>query len=98
VSSATFGVVVVGEAFCLPASCPRQVQVILEDLKLRGFTSLAVSFMYSYIFQDHERQVADLARKMGFAYIVSSALKSPVIKLLRRSNAASTEAYLGPIV
>jgi 5-oxoprolinase (ATP-hydrolysing) len=75
-----------------------EVQIILEDLKLRGFASLAVSFMHSYIFPDHERQVADLARKMGFAYIVSSALKSPVIKLLRRSNAASTEAYLGPII
>jgi 5-oxoprolinase (ATP-hydrolysing) len=32
-----------------------EVQIILEDLKLRGFASLAVSFMHSYIFPDHER-------------------------------------------
>jgi 5-oxoprolinase (ATP-hydrolysing) len=75
-----------------------EVRDILENLKLRGFTSLAIAFMHSYIFPDHERQAADLAREMGFTYIVSSALNSPVIKLLRRSNAASTEAYLGPII
>lgn len=76
----------------------KEVRDTLEDLISRGFTSLAISFMHSYIFPDHERQVADLARKMGFTYVVSSALNSPVIKLLRRSNAASTEAYLGPII
>ncbi|KAH6082085.1 hypothetical protein HBI65_207560 [Parastagonospora nodorum] len=76
----------------------KEVRNTLEDLKLRGFTSLAISFMHSYIFPDHEFQVADLARELGFAYVVSSALNSPVIKLLRRSNAASTEAYLGPVI
>jgi 5-oxoprolinase (ATP-hydrolysing) len=75
-----------------------EVRETLENLKLRGFTSLAIALMHSYIFPDHERQVADLAQEMGFTYIVSSALNSPVIKLLRRSNAASTEAYLGPII
>jgi 5-oxoprolinase (ATP-hydrolysing) len=76
----------------------KEVRRTLEDLKLRGFTSLAISFMHSYIFPDHERQVANLAREMGFAYVVASALNNPVIKLLRRSNAACTEAYLGPII
>jgi 5-oxoprolinase (ATP-hydrolysing) len=76
----------------------KEVRNTLEDLKLRGFTSLAISFMHSYIFPDHERQVADLAREMDFAYVVASAINSPVIKLLTRSNAASTEAYLGPII
>ncbi|KAH7068509.1 Hydantoinase B/oxoprolinase-domain-containing protein [Paraphoma chrysanthemicola] len=76
----------------------KEVRDTLENLKLRGFISLAISFMHSYIFPDHERQVADLAREMGLKYVVSSALNSPVIKLLRRSNAASTEAYLGPII
>jgi 5-oxoprolinase (ATP-hydrolysing) len=51
-----------------------EVRDILENLKLRGFTSLAIAFMHSYIFPDHERQAADLAREMGFTYIVSSAL------------------------
>lgn len=75
-----------------------EVRGILEELKQKGFTSLAISFMHSYIFPDHERQVAEIAKELGFAYIVSSAATSPVIKLLRRSNAASTEAYLGPII
>ncbi|KAF3053751.1 hypothetical protein E8E11_011935 [Didymella keratinophila] len=75
-----------------------EVRGVLEDLKLKGYTSLAICFMHSYIFPDHELQVADLARAMGFGYVVSSALNSPVIKLLRRSNGASTEAYLGPII
>lgn len=76
----------------------KEVQAKLENLKVRGFRSLAIAFMHSYIFPDHERQVAELAWKMGFTYVVSSALNNPVIKLLRRSNAASTEAYLGPII
>ncbi|KAJ4315266.1 hypothetical protein N0V94_006031 [Neodidymelliopsis sp. IMI 364377] len=76
----------------------QEVQEVLGNLKRQSFTSLAISFMHSYIFPDHERQVADLAREMGFRYVISSACNSPVIRLLRRSNAASTEAYLGPIV
>jgi len=75
-----------------------EVRGTLQDLKLRAFTSLAVSFMHKYIFPDHECQVPDLARQMGFSYVASSALNSPVIKLLRRSNAASTEAYLVLII
>lgn len=75
-----------------------EVRMVLEDLRAKGFTSLAISFMHSYIYPDHEMQVADLAKNLGFTYIVASSQNSPLINLLRRTNSALSEAYLGPIV
>ncbi|OAG02596.1 uncharacterized protein CC84DRAFT_1150543 [Paraphaeosphaeria sporulosa] len=75
-----------------------EVRQVLEDLRSQGFTSLAISFMHSYLFPDHESQVAGLAKELGFAYVVSSSQNSPLINLLRRTNSALSEAYLGPIV
>ncbi|KAF1950182.1 hypothetical protein CC80DRAFT_246522 [Byssothecium circinans] len=75
-----------------------EVRGLLGDLKSQGFTSLAISFMHSYIYPDHEIQVAKLARELGFSYVVSSAENGPLINLLRRTNSALSETYLGPIV
>lgn len=75
-----------------------EIRGVLQTLQLKGYTSPAIRLIHSYIFPDHELKVADLARAMKFGFVVSSALNSPVIKLLRRSNSASTEAYLGPII
>jgi 5-oxoprolinase (ATP-hydrolysing) len=75
-----------------------EVRTALEDLRSQGFSSLAISFMHSYIYPDHEIQVANLARELGFTYVVSSSQNSPLINLLRRTNSALSEAYLGPIV
>lgn len=75
-----------------------EVREVLQNLKEQGFKTLAISFMHSYIYPDHELQVANLAREMGFTYVVSSAENSPMINLLRRTNSALSEAYLGPII
>ncbi|KAL1601734.1 hypothetical protein SLS60_006649 [Paraconiothyrium brasiliense] len=75
-----------------------EVQSVLKDLRAQGFTSLAISFMHSYIYPDHEIQVSNLAKELGFTYVVSSSQNSPMINLLRRTNSALSEAYLGPIV
>ena len=50
----------------------------LQDLQSRGFCSLAICFIHSYLYPKHEEQVANLAREMGFEVSVSSELQPTV--------------------
>ncbi|PLB46621.1 hypothetical protein P170DRAFT_218076 [Aspergillus steynii IBT 23096] len=75
-----------------------EVRDALQKLKDDGYDSIAIGFMHSYLFPDHENQVALLARQMGFKYVTTSSEISPTIKFLRRSNSVSSESYLYPII
>lgn len=75
-----------------------QVRESLKRLHQDGYTSVAIAFLNSYLFPDHELQVAAIAREIGFRYVTTSSEISPAIKLLRRSNSVCSEAYLYPIV
>ncbi|KAK1149613.1 hypothetical protein N8T08_005162 [Aspergillus melleus] len=75
-----------------------EVTAALQKIKTDGYGSVAISFMHSYLFPDHEIQAASLARQMGFKYVTTSSEISPTIKFLRRSNSVSSEAYLYPII
>jgi 5-oxoprolinase (ATP-hydrolysing) len=70
----------------------------LRELKGQGYTSLAIAFMHSYLFRDHEEQVARIARDTGFKFVTLSSEISPSIKLLNRSNSSCSEAYLYPVI
>lgn len=70
----------------------------LSELKSQGYTSLAIAFMHSYLFRDHEQQVAKMARDIGFSFVTLSSEISPSIKLLNRSNSTCSEAYLYPVI
>ncbi|KAF7516971.1 hypothetical protein G7054_g13964 [Neopestalotiopsis clavispora] len=56
----------------------------LLALREAGYSSVAISFMHSYIFPDHEDQVARIARKVGFTYVTTSSETRPVLKYLNR--------------
>lgn len=75
-----------------------EVRNQLRDLKGQGYNSLAISFMHSYLFKDHEEQVARIARDIGFNFVTLSSEISPSIKLLNRSNSTCSEAYLYPVI
>jgi 5-oxoprolinase (ATP-hydrolysing) len=47
---------------------------------------------------EHERQVGDIARKVGFTQISLSSDLSPAIKALPRGNSAVIDAYLSPVL
>ncbi|KAJ0107001.1 hypothetical protein J7T55_011096 [Diaporthe amygdali] len=70
----------------------------LNDLKNQGYTSLAIALMHSYLFKDHEQQVAKIAQDIGFKFVTLSSETSPSIKLLNRSNSTCSEAYLYPVI
>lgn len=70
----------------------------LRALREKGYISLAICLIHSYLFPDHEKVVADLARQEGFKYVTTFIDANPTIKYLRRSTSVCSEAYLHPIV
>jgi 5-oxoprolinase (ATP-hydrolysing) len=70
----------------------------LEEALEDGINAVAIVFMHAYRHADHERQVAALARKMGFAQVSVSHEVSPLIKLVGRGDTTVVDAYLSPIL
>src|SRR6195256_2359739 len=70
----------------------------LEAAKADGIAAVAIVFMHAYRFPEHERQVAALARQMGFAQVSVSHEVSPLIKLVGRGDTTVVDAYLSPIL
>src|SRR4051812_19301511 len=70
----------------------------LEEALSDGFKAVAIVFMHAYRYADHEKQVAALAREMGFAQVSVSHEVSPLIKLVGRGDTTVVDAYLSPIL
>ncbi|HEX3709809.1 MAG TPA: hydantoinase/oxoprolinase family protein, partial [Pseudolabrys sp.] len=70
----------------------------LETAKAAGIEAVAIVFMHAYRFPDHEKQVAALARELGFAQVSVSHEVSPLIKLVGRGDTTVVDAYLSPIL
>ncbi|KAJ6075931.1 hypothetical protein N7499_007912 [Penicillium canescens] len=68
----------------------------LQDIYKKGFRSLAVCLIHSYIFPTHELQIRELALEIGFEYISLSHQTSPRPKLVPRGNSTVVDAYLTP--
>ncbi|KAK3192402.1 hypothetical protein K4F52_001615 [Lecanicillium sp. MT-2017a] len=69
----------------------------LEALKEKGFNSLAVAFVHSYAYPEHELQVGRIAVDMGFSVTLSSEIQ-PMINIVPRGTSAVADAYLTPII
>ena len=74
------------------------VRAALEAARADGVVAVAVAFMHGYRFPDHERQVAALAREIGFPQVSVSHEVSPLIKLVGRGDTTVADAYLSPIL
>ncbi|MGA2565943.1 MAG: hydantoinase B/oxoprolinase family protein [Pseudolabrys sp.] len=70
----------------------------LDTAKADGIAAVAIVFMHAYRYPEHERQVAALARDMGFAQVSVSHEVSPLIKLVGRGDTTVVDAYLSPIL
>lgn len=68
----------------------------LENLQAQGFENVAIGFMHSYTYPEHELQVANLASEMGFKVSASSVLQS-MARFVPRSQSAVADAYLTPM-
>ncbi|MBP2299473.1 5-oxoprolinase (ATP-hydrolyzing) [Azospirillum picis] len=70
----------------------------LEDAYRRGYRAAAVVLMHGYRYPEHERQVASLARAVGFTQVSVSHLVSPLMKLVGRGDTTVADAYLSPVL
>jgi 5-oxoprolinase (ATP-hydrolysing) len=63
-----------------------------------GIKSLAVVFLHSYTFPDHEIVVKDIALKLGFEQVSISSEIMPMIRAVPRGGTTCVDAYLTPVI
>ena len=63
-----------------------------------GSNSCAIVLMHGYRYPQHELQVAQIAREIGFQQISISHQVSPLIKFISRGDTTVVDAYLSPIL
>jgi 5-oxoprolinase (ATP-hydrolysing) len=74
------------------------VRRVLESAMRDEIKAVAIVFMHAYRYPGHEKQVAALAREIGFAQVSVSHEVSPLIKLVGRGDTTVVDAYLSPIL
>lgn len=70
----------------------------LQQAYDEGIRSCAIVFMHGYRYSKHEKQVAKIAKEIGFTQISVSHEVSPLMKLVSRGDTAVVDAYLSPIL
>ncbi|HYG88855.1 MAG TPA: hydantoinase B/oxoprolinase family protein [Azospirillum sp.] len=76
----------------------RSVRLALEQAYRDGIRACAVVLMHGYRYPEHERQVAALARALGFTQVSVSHEVSPLMKIVGRGDTTVVDAYLSPIL
>lgn len=56
----------------------------LQSLLSEGIKSLAVVLLHSYTFNDHEKEVGQLAKEMGFTHVSLSSEVMPMVRIVPR--------------
>lgn len=82
----------------LQALDPEAVCTRMQDAYDAGFRSIAIVLMHAYRYPQHEEQVADIAREIGFTQVSVSHEVSPMMKLVGRGDTTVLDAYLSPIL
>ncbi|MFA5913226.1 MAG: hydantoinase B/oxoprolinase family protein [Burkholderiales bacterium] len=80
---------------------PLDVDGTRRDLQAaydEGYRSIAVVCMHGYRYQEHEKQVAAMARAIGYGQVSVSHEVSPMMKLVSRGDTTVVDAYLSPIL
>ena len=61
-----------------------------------GLRSCAVVLMHAYADPGHERQVGEIARRIGFSQVSLSHEVMPTVKIVARGDTTTVDAYLTP--
>ena len=70
----------------------------LEAAHGAGIRACAILFMHAWRFPDHELEVAEIARQVGFTQVSVSHQVSPLMRLVGRGDTTLADAYLSPIL
>ncbi|KAK7879405.1 hypothetical protein WMY93_030741 [Mugilogobius chulae] len=73
-----------------------QVEKDLKGVLSRGINCLAVLFLHSYTWSDHEKAVGSLAQRLGFAQVSLSSEVMPMVRAVPRGYTVCADAYLTP--
>jgi 5-oxoprolinase (ATP-hydrolysing) len=76
----------------------QEVTAKLQEIYNTGIRSIAVVFIHSYTFPNHELIVKKLAEKVGFEQISVSSEVMPMIRVIPRGGTTCVDAYLTPII
>lgn len=70
----------------------------LQKLKKDGIQSIAICLMHGFRYDQHEKQIEEAAKKLGFAFISRSSKVAPMIKMVPRGETTVLDAYLNPLL
>lgn len=73
-------------------------QAALREVYDTGIRALAIVLIHGYRHTAHERELADLARAIGFTQVSASHEVSPLMKMVSRGDTTVVDAYLSPIL
>jgi 5-oxoprolinase (ATP-hydrolysing) len=74
------------------------VKPAIDQARKDGIDAVAIVFMHAWKFPEHEKAVAKVCRKAGFAQVSVSHEVSPLVKLVGRGDTTVVDAYLSPIL
>ena len=74
----------------------KELQKQLKNIYKKGIRAVAVVFLHSYAFKEHECQVGKIASDIGFNQISLSHEVMPMVKMVARGDTTTVDAYLTP--
>jgi len=75
-----------------------QAERQLKAARDQGIESCAILFMHGYRHTAHEREVAAIAKRLGFTQVSVSHEVSPLMKYVSRGHTTVADAYLSPVL
>lgn len=75
-----------------------EVRARLSEIASLGIKSIAIAFLHSYTFPNHERMVKVVAEEMGFEQISLSSEVMPMVRMVPRGGTTCVDAYLTPVI
>ncbi|MBN2385633.1 MAG: hydantoinase/oxoprolinase family protein [Anaerolineales bacterium] len=83
------------EGNVLQALAPGQVDEIVQKLKTRNISSLAVCLLFSFLRPEHEQRIAERLRRAGLLVSLSSEIL-PEYREFERTSTTVVNAYVSP--
>jgi 5-oxoprolinase (ATP-hydrolysing) len=75
-----------------------RVEPALRQAQADGFRSVAIVLLHADRYPEHERQLAALARAIGFPWVTASHERVPMLRLVPRGDTTVLDAYLSPVL
>ena len=82
----------------IPINIKKATIDLKKAFEKSGYRSLAIVLMHGYRFSENEKQLAKIAKEIGFTQISTSHEVSPLMKLVSRGDTTVVDAYLSPIL